>query len=66
MAAGPEVFADVPVTTEEATSGTNSTQKGLAAGGFGFIGCAMIGLVCLYSSVIGIGRSVISRTIGKN
>jgi hypothetical protein len=62
MAVGPEVFSDIPVPTEGATPGTNSRPKGLADGALVFIGCAMIGLVCIYSSVIGIGRSLISRT----
>jgi hypothetical protein len=63
MAAGPEVLSEVPLPTGRATPGTNSRPKGLADGALVFIGSGVIGLVCIYSSVIGIGRSLIARRI---
>jgi hypothetical protein len=61
MAVGPDVFSNARVPTREVTHLRNSRPRGLANGVLGFIWCAVIGFVCVYSSAKGISRLAISR-----
>jgi hypothetical protein len=53
----------MPNAYKRATRGTNFMPKRLGDGAWVFIWCVVISLVCIYSSVIGMSRLLISRMI---